>query len=35
MEAQMETPMETSFEWKRVLIPSVIVALVLALAGGG
>lgn len=35
MEAQMETPMESTFEWKRVLIPSVIVALVLALAGGG
>lgn len=35
MEAQMETAMESSFEWKRVLIPSAIVALVLALAGGG
>jgi membrane fusion protein, multidrug efflux system len=35
MEVQMEAPMESSFEWKRVLIPSAIVALVLALAGGG
>lgn len=35
MEVQMEAPMENSFEWKRVLIPSAIVALVLALAGGG
>ena len=35
MEVQMEAPMESSFDWKRVLIPSVIVALVLALAGGG
>ena len=35
MEVRMEAPMESSFEWKRVLIPSAIVALVLALAGGG
>lgn len=35
MEAQMEARMESTFDWKRVLVPSAIVALVLALAGGG
>ena len=35
MEAQMEVRVESSFDWKRLLVPTGIVALVLALAGGG
>ena len=35
MEARMEVPVESGFDWKRLLVPTAIVAVVLALAGGG
>jgi membrane fusion protein (multidrug efflux system) len=35
MEAPMEVAVPTNFEWKRLLIPTGVVALLLALAGGG
>lgn len=35
MEARMEVSVESTFEWKRLLVPTAVVALVLGLAGGG
>jgi membrane fusion protein, multidrug efflux system len=35
MEAQLEVPMTSSFDWKRLRVPSLITLLVVALAGGG
>ena len=35
MEAQMESSMAAGFEWKRLWIPTAVVALVIALAAGG
>lgn len=35
MEAQLEVPMTSGFDWKRLRLPSLIALLVVALAGGG